>query len=686
MEYLQWNELIARHFFNEENAGKEVLLYVNEDIIEELGQPYGCGIDDFVNSVKEGPLWAYHEHLCQKALQTYSSWRHRNLSFPPYIAYLACFVLAAGIHGDFAPHAYYPRLRKLLGETDNTSPLPSFDKMIDLWDDLEKWTVEDKHEELGRFVARIRGGWWKVGLPLSQTIISKDELKRLPVLFDAAGFDPSAPPSHQVMLKLLRSYGNLVFEKRTLKVLQAGKGSNGDNVLLDNLVEMVLSELEEWNGSVVFEKKQVNEKDETSICKINAGLRLCIHYDPISGKAQTSIRLKTNASYPEGGLVFTNAQYGSSFLCEEAYQGWSKKIRDEESKPVDAASFSWTNGIRLEDRSNNWIALLKGDKVRLFIPGKPEGLPGWVESNRLNRNSRFLIAVTEDVSSTVRSWGDQNCGSFQELQVTGLPQGWLLFKGDNATNSCENIDVLTIPPFMRLLLRGGVKISSGNTYLCNAPPLIVIENVLGDVEVSINEKVIAPQKGEKYAWKLPDDVETGELLKIKAKSGSDELRRTIRLAEARSFGSLDDTPWLDSFGKDISNVKENARLRGAVVIEDEDSNGRVAFTPKPPKCKRLTYIGPVLGQISKYPQEPFPEDWEPVWSLVKTGRKKWRLSCCRKNLQSIPVPLINACNIHGRKIKKWREYVWVKRKKIRQPDIPAIRKKWIEFSEAARHV
>ena len=29
MEYLQWNDLVARTFFNEDMSGREVLIYVN---------------------------------------------------------------------------------------------------------------------------------------------------------------------------------------------------------------------------------------------------------------------------------------------------------------------------------------------------------------------------------------------------------------------------------------------------------------------------------------------------------------------------------------------------------------------------------------------------------------------------------------------------------------------------------
>ena len=80
------------------------------------------------------------------------------MEYPPYVIYLGLFVLAAGLEGDFAPHAYYPRLRMLLGDPPATGGLPSFDRMCVLWEDLESWSVRDRRGELGVFQTRIHGG------------------------------------------------------------------------------------------------------------------------------------------------------------------------------------------------------------------------------------------------------------------------------------------------------------------------------------------------------------------------------------------------------------------------------------------------------------------------------------------------------------------------------------------------
>ena len=55
MDYLLWNDLIAKYFFTEEKAGREVLLYVNESLLESLGSEHKVGKADFINALKIGP-------------------------------------------------------------------------------------------------------------------------------------------------------------------------------------------------------------------------------------------------------------------------------------------------------------------------------------------------------------------------------------------------------------------------------------------------------------------------------------------------------------------------------------------------------------------------------------------------------------------------------------------------------
>src|SRR5947207_734590 len=144
MDYLDWNDQLAARFFTPESRDSRVYLFVTNDVIREVGRPAKVAVADFVAAVKRGPNWVSGGNICARAEQCLEGWRKRKLPYPPYVGYLSFFVLAAGIRGDFAKHAYYPRLRQLLGEAPTAGTYPGFSKMRHLWDDLENWTQVDR--------------------------------------------------------------------------------------------------------------------------------------------------------------------------------------------------------------------------------------------------------------------------------------------------------------------------------------------------------------------------------------------------------------------------------------------------------------------------------------------------------------------------------------------------------------
>ena len=95
MDYLDWNDGIAAHFFSEGKAGRRIHLYVTRDLISQIGQAKGVtseGVEDFVRAVKTGPPWAMKQGLCNRALEAIQGWRSRGLVYSPDITYLALFI------------------------------------------------------------------------------------------------------------------------------------------------------------------------------------------------------------------------------------------------------------------------------------------------------------------------------------------------------------------------------------------------------------------------------------------------------------------------------------------------------------------------------------------------------------------------------------------------------------------
>ena len=247
MEYSRWNELIASRFFNPEMANRRVYLCITRELINELGKADGVGYADFVEAVKRGPEGLYASGLCQKAEDLFRTWRRKRLPIPPYLGYLAFFVLAAGLKGSFAAHAYYPRLRKLLGQEPITGMYPHFDHMRALWKDLEKWSQVDLSGKLGEFELRVTSGFKHVGVPISQVVLSDRERSLLPTVFAEAGLDPTAPPAEAHLAQVLRIQGKSRLRSRTLEILETPEKFPEEYAAL---IDTVLQELRAWDGTL----------------------------------------------------------------------------------------------------------------------------------------------------------------------------------------------------------------------------------------------------------------------------------------------------------------------------------------------------------------------------------------------------------------------------------------------------
>ena len=188
MDFLAWNNSLCTHFFNSENADSRIRLFVTKDLIQEIGRNRGSSFDDFILKVKNGPPWItrHRQAICAQALQAYDGWRNRpEISVPPYLAYLALFVLAVDYGDNFSQNAYYPRLRSLIGDEPffSRSSFPSFEKMLTLWDDLESWATVEKQGQFGEFRSDFMGEHIHVGVPYSQVVLSEPERSFLPDLF-----------------------------------------------------------------------------------------------------------------------------------------------------------------------------------------------------------------------------------------------------------------------------------------------------------------------------------------------------------------------------------------------------------------------------------------------------------------------------------------------------------------------
>jgi hypothetical protein len=691
MTYLEWNDQLAEHFFSPAKAGRKVHLFATQELIDKLGQASGESFSDFVEAVKTGPPWAHRSGLCQRALEALTDWRSRSLKWPPYIAYLVLFVIAGGIEENFPAHSYYRRLRKVVGEEPEPRALPSFDKMFALWDDLERWSNIDQEGERGVFQIRWLGDLIYVGLPRAQTLLSEEELHRLPVIFARAGLDPTAIPSDREIPTVIIRAGREFLRNRTLRTLKSTADSDAES--RQALIEVIAEELRDWDGETFEAAADAGE----SLRYQTGALRLCCDLDRTAARARMSFRARIPGEFPEEGLLLHQVSLESArvdqaleFVCEEWGRGWSYPL-ETTSGIVNAANFDWAISFQLTDSGNDWRFRFAGSRVRILVEGSGESLPGLVEVRRLPSQSKFYLLVSHADGDRINSWGASSCDAWEELTLSGgLPLGWRAFSAAKARTDESIRDVypaLSLPVNVALSLQGGIRVSRSNRYFEFAPPAIAVEGQ--NVDRLLFNEVDAGPPNELGQIKIPPDLPTlpgnepGTVL-IEARRGEQTLdRRTLYLVRGGwSWTTPRDGFSLSPFGETADGVTGHPSVRGAQVAAITVAEFDFASAMPVVEHGSIHYVGREAGQIVHWPAEPMPEDWSPVWVIV--SRRRGEVIFCGTS-PAVATP-IRGVSRDRKKLKTWKDFLWARRKQLRPPAHVTLRKLWQNYQEIARDV
>ena len=158
--YQEWNAAIASEFLREQNSGRRVLLYVDDEkvklIAESMHERMNDPIEEFCSAIREN-LEMNRANIFNRFISPVMRWnddiragRIECDTAPPFLALLALFVLAAtrmdrsdtlGVNDA----NYYVRLRQILRVSISESGQPGgFGQISDLfWPMLERWLKRD---------------------------------------------------------------------------------------------------------------------------------------------------------------------------------------------------------------------------------------------------------------------------------------------------------------------------------------------------------------------------------------------------------------------------------------------------------------------------------------------------------------------------------------------------------------
>ena len=682
MDYLAWNNAIGARFFNPDRSGVRIFLYVTTDVVTEIGAPYGIDLNDFIAAVKTGPPWntRHGRSICQQALQTLENWRNRNLEYPPYLIYLALFILADTVDVGFARHAYYPGLRSLLGEEPETGTYPSFNRMYLLWNDLAVWSNQDRHGEWGVFDADIVGEWMHVGLPRAQTLLTDNERDSLPFLFADNGLDPLSPPSDREIAYLLSDDPHHYLRPHTKEILSST--SEDDSPIRTALLDAFLDELEHWDG-MVSARPHEGEQARRSL----GNLRLVMVLDRTAQTVHFFLRCRSNREYPDEGLQLIGEEIQEPLCCYEDWQGWSTPLSNSETQAgiFDPSLLDWRDGLSLIDQAHTWKTTLSKRSIRVMVNATLFGFDGFVEDSQIPHGKPFYLLAHSDHTDTLQTWGNGCCEGFSEVSLkAGLPTGWRLYSVDRANSDAhirDDFPFLAFPTVMRIQLHGGLKVR-GNQYFTFALPDIEVTGTVGIVDVFCNDHRLHIDL-DTGRYSIPDDLCARRLIVEVRRNGECIRRRSLYAVETVEWRDVVSIGHLDKFGRRTKGEAAETCV-GSIV----DGFTPPEFNPSiflPPSAGYPVYfVGKNPGEIVKCPNETISSDWQPVWAILMQRHDKGIAIYCGTNPAN-EAPRTAGCKDQKRR-RLWREILWYWRKRIACPSRPTLRSLWQRYKEVAHHV
>ena len=674
LTYLEWNNKIAKHFFNPDKSGTRVWFSVERDLIEKVAQENNTDFEDFIKAVKKGPdsVNRPNQTICSKAHAIFQEWKNNNINFeyPPYISYLALFVLAVN-HGDsedFSEGNYYGRLGDLVQESLSTN---NFKHIPELWDDLEKWSL---NINFGEFHLDIVGQRFYVGIPQYQVVLTKEDRKHLPEIFWKMGWDSDSNPTEKEILIALKNNKNFL-SKRTSKRIEKGKSD-----FLSVLVDRVLEELKEYNEEINIEEGKESEK--------RGSISLCLEIDETAEQIDTSFRCRRKAGLPEEEFTLTgqNTEWKVPF----SFTNISDKIKN--------FNVDWEKD--LSAKSEKYSFHYNGQKYKVFTPAKD--VSAWISGQRYIPNKLFYLAVHKSLFDKVQEWGEKECNECQVLKFSGLPNNWHLFKirGVNKDSIKKHIPALSIDQKPRIKLEGGIRVSQGNKFFSFAPPHIFITGWKEEFSTScyseknIKKDKLIRLKEEESIFLLPENLPQSVNLRIEVLDETAENldsrvkdRKNLMFVENQLKKNFDYPKELilDCFGefKKKKIADENStvekHLQGANGFNVRSSKSYQRFPDISLNPKETVYlIGEIPGQIIVWPDKPLPNLWVPIWLVQFKTHKKAVANWLGNNILHIE----KSQNFSKEEIQLWKDVVWHKRKRIKSE----VKKKWREFSERAKNV
>lgn len=563
MKYLEWNNIISAHFFNAENAGKEVHLYLTKTDIIQLARQHFNGEteqeiwDDFLNKIKYGlPGSSLQPYIVDKAIHSYQEWKKPGINrriegveikFPPYIGYLVFFVLPLiGAQDNYNSNNYYDRLDDFLTDNGISQNLRNrLSEIENLWADLSNWANSINNGEIGYFRLRnfIHQNWIYVGKVFSQCVFPPKAIKRLPELFLQAGMIPDSNYSHtQIRKYLLDNVSILQLPNNTIDAIRR----NETNELGQSIIETARKEYGKWTG----ESHSIDETGATTRTRrndISARIYLQFQLFTNAGRIEFSFRLKSANEFPED-LNFNG-----------------NEIREEKAGYSKTMNLPFKETFQLRDDFNKWVAKFPDKDVRLFMSAGSLQFSNdyWIETDTLSKAYWMYLLCKNSKREKIFGWLKNHCSKFEdETEYADMPDGYSLFKILNPKEGLDDFPELTIIREKNINLVSALEfdfrtftndfLPEGEIINSDGTELAYLQYKNSEEKYSLKKKLSSSNR-----WLLPEDISLYADFNVRAERETfKENETTYKIISSNDSATqlvVNKLPKRDSFGRITNN-------------------------------------------------------------------------------------------------------------------------------------
>ncbi|MCM3195817.1 hypothetical protein [Priestia megaterium] len=475
--YVQWNEVICNHFYNQENSGKIVYLYVNSSVIKSLGrEKFGYTEKEAINSFCKCifDLSPYESRIFRIGFAQGMNWFKKGMEgIPPFIGLLALCVLAATKMGTNQDEGigggnYYHPLRELLDSLESSGKPLYFEKTVKLWKILYKW--QKKNNFNFGITPSFPYGTSFTGYPRSQCLIRDSDRLMLNEFFEWANYNEKSLIDKGVLKnqlsRFLESRGgrlsNLFFMKKQSYQKQ--------------LVMQISVELESWKRNKHFHIMEDTSKfNSIPNIKRKNEMFLVLKFE---GRLSKSIGEVYFLSQFKDDLKYDNFRIDNIELNTPFIR---KELSEFDEITLDYHIDIDGYDISLDYRGNGILFLKQGNDI---------GINGWVNKRIVETNKDYIILYKNAHHDLIKKWLCLNNISIKSTIKRGLPEKYSLIMITTGQD-IEGIDDLetsnnyfVIDRNISLKFEGGLKIAHSEWMYSFPPEIRVVAPTRSEVKVN----------------------------------------------------------------------------------------------------------------------------------------------------------------------------------------------------------